>query len=356
MVKSIEAGQLLYLQGTPVIDVRTPSEFAIGHIPGAVNIPLFEDDERALVGTRYHNSGKEAGFLLGLELIGPKMAGFVKKLNSLFHVHSPLILYCWRGGMRSNAMAWLFNQAGHECMVIEGGYKAFRSFIRHQITNEWNYRIIGGMTGCGKTETIKYLSEDGIQVIDLEALASHKGSVFGHLGQKEQPTNETFENQLWQELSKMDPSKPVYLEDESRSIGKVSLPEPFYRKMQVSPMFLLELSIEDRIQRLVNEYGTFSKEQLIENISKLSKYIGGDIINNSVSAVMNDNNELATQLLLPYYDKKYKESITRVSERVIIPIKECSIDSRLNSELLLSKIREINNFTYKLNESNLPGL
>lgn len=356
MVQSIEASQLLSFQDTPVIDVRTPSEFAIGHIPGAVNIPLFEDSERALVGTRYHNSGKEAGFLLGLELIGPKMAGFVKKLNSLFHVHSTLILYCWRGGMRSNAMAWLFNQAGHECMVIKGGYKAFRSFIRHQITDEWNYRIVGGMTGSGKTETLKYLSENEIQVIDLEALASHKGSVFGHLGQKEQPTNETFENQLWHELSKMDPDNPVYLEDESRSIGKVSLPEPFYRKMQVSPMFLLELSIDDRIQRLVKEYGTFSKEELIENITKLSKYIGGDIINQSVSAVFNDNNELAARLLLPYYDKKYKESIARESERVIIPVKGCNINSRFNSELLISKIRETYYFTFKLDESNLSGL
>lgn len=311
MIKYIKAAEIIDFPSLPVIDVRTPAEYAIGHIPGAVNLPIFSDKEREAVGTRYHNAGKDAGFLLGLELVGPKLAGFVKKLNALSPSHSPVILYCWRGGMRSESMAWLFEHAGRDTFVINGGYKAFRSYIREVISTRYNFIVVGGMTGAGKTEYLHELRLKGEQVIDLEGLANHKGSVFGHMGLGEQPTNETFENMLWHELQQMDPDRVIYIEDESRSIGKVSIPEEFYRKMLDSPLQMLDTRVDVRVERLLREYGSFDKELLISNIDKLSKYIGGENHARAVEAVESGKLELAVRILLTYYDKKYSAAISR---------------------------------------------
>jgi len=332
MVEIIEICRLYEFEGLPLIDVRSPSEYNHAHIPGAVNIPLFDDDERAMVGTRYTQAGKEAGFMLGLEIAGPKLPQYVKKLNALCHVHSPLIIYCWRGGMRSNAMAWLFSQAGHDVKVVNGGYKAYRGFVREQITDGWDFRIIGGMTGAGKTEVLLNLQNAGLQVIDLEALACHKGSVFGHLGQKEQPNNEWFENILWEKLRRLDRNKPVLIEDESRSIGRVSLPESFYMKMQHSQLFLLQVNISHRTKRLIDDYGRYSREQLIENIDKLQGYLGGEIHKKAVGFVEGGDLGAAVELLLKYYDNKYTDSITRYRPAGLITPVEGGGDSSLNAQ------------------------
>lgn len=339
MTEIINISQLYDYPEIPVIDVRSPSEYEIAHIPGAVNIPLFDNEERARVGTRYAQAGKEAGFMIGLEIAGPKLAWYVKKLNSLYSVHSPLIIYCWRGGMRSNAMAWLFSQAGHEVKLISGGYKAFRGYIREQLTTGWDFRIIGGMTGSGKTEVLGYLRNQGLQVLDLEELACHKGSVFGHLGQKDQPNNEWFENMLWERLRQSDKTKPIFLEDESRSIGRVSMPESFYRKMQSSPLYLLEVGLQDRVKRLVDEYGCFTKEELQGNIDKLIGYLGGEAHKKAMHLVEEGSLATAAELLLKYYDKKYRESIVRYRKpEQIITIDNCTGDSHHNMKLILEKI------------------
>lgn len=338
MIEVIETGRLYEFEGLPLIDVRSPSEYNHSHIPGALNIPLFDDNERAQVGTRYTQAGKEAGFMLGLELAGPKLSQYVKKLNVMCHVHSPLVIYCWRGGMRSNAMAWLFSQAGHEVKVVKGGYKAYRGFVREQITDGWDFRIIGGMTGSGKTEVLGFLEKAGLQVIDLEALACHKGSVFGHMGQKEQPNNEWFENILWEKLRQLNKNKPVFLEDESRSIGRVSLPESFYMKMQHSQLYLLQVDIKYRTKRLVDDYGRYSGSQLIENINKLQGYLGGEMHNKAVGFVEGGDLGAATELLLRYYDNKYTVSITRYRPAGLITTVTGSGDSALNTQKILDLI------------------
>lgn len=339
MSEIIHISQLYKHPGLPVIDVRSPAEYEIAHIPGAVNIPLFDNEERARVGTRYAQAGKEAGFLLGLEIAGPKLAGYVKKLNSLFPVHSPLVIYCWRGGMRSNAMAWLFSQAGHEVKLISGGYKAYRGYIREQITTGWDFRVIGGMTGSGKTEVLGHIRNLGYQVLDLEDLASHKGSVFGHLGQGDQPNNEWFENQLWERLRQLDASIPVFVEDESRSIGKVSMPEPFYMKLQQSRLYLLEVDFEDRVHRLVEEYGLFPKKELKENIDKLLGYLGSEAHKKTIALIEEGHLDQAAGLLLKYYDKKYRESIVRYRKpEQILSIDTTNGDSYRNAKLILEKM------------------
>ncbi|MFA6951200.1 MAG: tRNA 2-selenouridine(34) synthase MnmH [Lentimicrobiaceae bacterium] len=346
---TIDISQLYDYPGTPVIDVRSPAEYSIGHIPGAINLPLFDDDERAKVGTRFNHGGQDAGFLLGLEIVGPKMASFVKRIKGLFPAHSPLIFYCWRGGMRSNSMAWLFDQAGHPVYVIKGGYKAFRSYIRVNTINNRQFRIVGGMTGSGKTEILCYLKQMGEQVIDLEGLARHKGSVFGHLGQLEQPSNEEFENNLWEEIRVFNPRRPIYIEDESRSIGKVSLPEPLYQTMQHSTMYLVKVNLKVRIGRLKAEYGGFSSEELMDAMSKLMKYMGGDICQEAIKAVTDHNLDLAIEKVLSYYDKKYNQALQRYPLWQIVPV----ISDNGDCERGAKRIIQLSKISH---EANLSGL
>lgn len=340
MLQIIETNHLYDYPGVPVIDVRSPSEYDAGHIPSAVNIPLFDDEERALVGTRYHKAGKDAGFMLGLEIAGPKLADYLKRLHSNVPVHSPVIVYCWRGGMRSNSMAWLFSQAGHRVKVLRGGYKAFKGYIREQISTGYKLLVIGGMTGSGKTEILDRLKQLGHQVLDLEALACHKGSVFGHLGQHEQPDNEWFEIMMWEALRSFDRSQPVFIEDESRSIGKVSLPEPFFIKLQQSPILIIQVDIKARISRLVNEYGCFPKEVLIEDIDKLKKYLGGETHTKVVDAVQTGDLQNAVEMLLTYYDKKYNESVNRYRKPETLRFINASGDIRSVTQKLLLSIKE----------------
>jgi tRNA 2-selenouridine synthase len=175
----------------PVVDVRSQKEYKQGHIPGALNLPLFNDDERAIIGTLYKNSGKETSVLKGLELVGPKLTGFIKQLRSLVS-GKEILVHCWRGGMRSESMAWLFEVAGYHVSLLDGGYKAYRKFIREAVEGPFNFIILGGNTGSGKTEILKALSDAAEQVLDLEAIARHKGSVYGGLGFTDQPTEEKF--------------------------------------------------------------------------------------------------------------------------------------------------------------------
>ena len=199
----------------PVIDVRSPSEFLKGHIPGAFNIALFDDEERRKVGTLYKNSGKESSVLLGLDLVGPKMSGFVKAASRIA-LEREVLLHCWRGGMRSSGMAWLFETAGFKVSVLEGGYKAYRRFIRRKLEENIKLVVLGGKTGSGKSDILDHLAQSGEQVIDLEGIAHHKGSAFGAFGQESQPTTGHFENNLYHELNKFDLNLPVWVEDESR--------------------------------------------------------------------------------------------------------------------------------------------
>lgn len=335
MIKQIEPTALYNCPSHIIVDVRSPSEFQTGHIENAINLPLFDDTERATVGTIYTKSGREAGLFSGLEIVGPKLSWFVKRIKALNPQHKPLIIYCWRGGMRSNSMAWLLVQAGHKVKVLKGGYKAFRSYIREDALKHGTFIVIGGMTGSGKTDTLTRLKEMGEQTIDLEALANHKGSVFGHLGQKTQPANEQFENNLWEQVRLVDDTRPVYIEDESRSIGKVSIPDPFYSKMQQSKMYMLKVNYADRIERLVKEYGCFSKEELEEDIIRLSKFTGEEMCRNATKAIKANHLDEAVDLILHYYDKKYLQCIEKKSSREIIPLEGCNGNSEENALRIL---------------------
>jgi tRNA 2-selenouridine synthase len=288
----------------PVIDVRSPGEYEKGHIPGAHNVPLFTNEERALVGTKYKRAGKDSAVLLGLELVGPKMATFVRDCRALA-VGGKVLVHCWRGGMRSGSFAWLLNTAGIEAVTLHKGYKAYRRQVLHSFAAPYELIMLGGETGSGKTDILKQVAALGEQVIDLEGLAHHKGSSFGALGQEEQPGVETFENIFSRELLLLNPSRRIWVEDESKSIGRVFIPEDFWARMKQSPIIRVEVPKTERVKRLVREYGQFSVPELEAAVGRIQKRLGGLVYKQCLEALNTGDLAFVADLTLGYYDKAY---------------------------------------------------
>jgi tRNA 2-selenouridine synthase len=290
--------------GNPLIDVRSPSEFAHGHIPGAVNMALFSDEERAIVGTLYINKGKEDALSKGLEIIGPKLKDFAVQGLSLAANHE-ILLYCWRGGMRSASMAWLFETVGLKTSVLTGGYKSYRRFVHEFLSYPFPFIVIGGMTGSGKTEILSELEKLGHTAVDLENLASHKGSVFGAIGEQPQPTTEQFENLLFEDLWQKHKAGPIFIEDESIAIGSVFLPKPFHQRMLHCPLIVIGVSREDRIRRLIKLYAGADRDILTRALHSIERRIGLEDSHKAIGFIETGNFEEAVMIVLNYYDKVY---------------------------------------------------
>lgn len=330
---------LIQSHHTPVVDVRSPSEFLKGHIPGAINIPLFTDEERAEIGTLYVLKGKDTAVLRGLELVGPKMKTLAEQAVKLSSTRE-LLVHCWRGGMRSKSMAWLFEQMGLRTFTLKGGYKSYRQLVVTSIQCQPNFMVIGGMTGSGKTEILKTLKKLNFQILDLEGLANHKGSAFGALGQPLQPTQEQFENNLYKTLAGFDKENPIWVEDESLSIGKNQLPLTLFQKLQKSPLFLIEMDKMSRIQRLVKEYGIFSMDQLGQSIKKIEKRLGYDQAKIAQDALLKGNLELVAEITLHYYDKAYQFQIKNRQPDSIHHISASNEDSFSLTHEIISRFNQ----------------
>jgi tRNA 2-selenouridine synthase len=229
-----------------IIDVRSPGEFLQGHIPGATNIPLFSNEERAIIGTIYKQQSRQEAVIKGLEIVGPKLKELVLNAKSVA-VDNTVFIHCWRGGMRSGFVATLLEMYGLDVFVLKNGYKAFRTLALKSFADQRSILLLGGKTGSGKTLILKKLKEEGQQVIDLEALAHHKGSAFGALGEKEQPSQEQFENEVAAQFFSLDSAVPVWLEDESRLIGKKVIPPALWEQMREAKIIYLNLSFETRL-------------------------------------------------------------------------------------------------------------
>jgi tRNA 2-selenouridine synthase len=342
-------GPELFLQRSlqiPIIDVRAPKEFRQGHIPGAVNIPLFDDAERAVVGSTYSHNGHGDALLKGLEISGPKLKDFVKRAKETAF-QGELLVHCWRGGMRSEAMAWLFTFSGIKTSVLIGGYKAYRRYIRESWSKGPKVVVLGGMTGSGKTEILHYLSSLGEQVLDLEGLANHKGSAFGALGQADQPTNEQFENDLAAKWLGLDPGKPVWIEDESRNIGRVIIPEQVFTRMADAPVVLIDVSFDQRVKRLISDYGSFNPQDLGFLIEKIRRRIGGEMANSAIQSLQHGDIENAVSTVLKYYDKAYLYGLSRHDKTKILSVRLTSYDMELSARQIIdtfdrSKFRILN--------------
>ncbi len=320
--------------GTPLVDVRSPGEFASGHITGAISIPLFGDDERAIVGTIYKQQGKQDAIEKGLEIVGPKMAALAQKAKDAA-VDGTIGVYCWRGGMRSNRMAWLFEQIGLNCTLLEGGYKAYRNAALNGFLDLKNLLVIDGPTGSGKTDILHAIRDQGEQILDLEGLANHKGSAFGNIGLPEQPTSQQFQNNLHHKLQKLDLTKRIWIEREGMTIGRVYLPQPLWTTMRNAQAIAIHLPMEFRVERLVDDYGAAPKSELEKSIRKLQQNLGGQNMNEALELLENAKLPEVTELLLRYYDKRYAFSKDKYLDRKPITTELPNGVAKTNARLLI---------------------
>jgi len=329
--QKINVIRFLELSGiTPIADVRSPSEFNSGHIPGAINIPLFDDKERAAVGTKFKKEGRLPAILEGLKYTGPEMSS---KLENALKIakNGKLLVHCWRGGMRSEAMAWLFSLADIETEVLDGGYKSYRHHILESLSVKRKMIVLGGMTGSSKTHILKYLKTTGQQVVDLEGLANHKGSAFGALGQPAQPSTGQFANILFNDWKQLSSDLPVWVEDESRNIGSVFMPDSFYLNMQDTPAVILMMDVKTRLLRLIEEYSTYSPESLKTLVLKISKRLGGDKTKDAIDAIEKGDFAKAIELVLYYYDKAYLFGLKKKKSKNIIYVNADTDDIETNA-------------------------
>jgi tRNA 2-selenouridine synthase len=323
-----------------LLDVRSPGEYEVGHIIGALSFPLFSDDERAKVGTIYKQQGKDIAFQLGLKYVGPKMSKFVQQAI-LLTPNRKLTIHCWRGGQRSQSMAWLLKSAGFEVQVLQGGYKNYRTYLfDFLLKKQFKIVVLGGSTGSGKTKILHVLKDMGEQIIDLEGLANHKGSAFGFIGEQPQPRVEHFENLLFDALQDIDPQKNVWVENESRSIGRCFIPADFWQQMKNAPLINIEIPFEKRIENLIEDYAKYPASELVEGFSRIDKRLGGLNFKNAIDALENGDYSLAARIALQYYDKTYQhcldenvspkilkidfntESIAEIAQKLIVILKD----------------------------------
>jgi tRNA 2-selenouridine synthase len=308
--------------------VRSPAEYKHAHLPGAHSLPLFTDEERAVVGTAYKQESREKAIKYGLGFFGPKMKMMVEEAERILDLKIStmqpkiLLLYCWRGGMRSAAVAWLLDLYGFKIFTLSGGYKKYRNHVLDTFKKTFHFKILGGYTGSGKTEVIKELRRKGERVIDLEDIAKHKGSAFGNIGMPQQPTQEMFENLLSAALRALREFEvefshspftthhsPIWLEDESQRIGLVNIPNDLWQAMRKSPVYFLDIPFEERLKHITEEYGCLDKQRMIDAIGRIKERLGGLEAKRATEFLEQDNTMESFRILLKYYDKWYAKGL-----------------------------------------------
>ncbi|MEI0531251.1 tRNA 2-selenouridine(34) synthase MnmH [Brachyspira pilosicoli] len=341
MVKRIDIEEFLRLQieeNLPIIDVRSPSEFTHGHIPNAKNVYLFNDEERKVVGTIYKEMGREAAILKGLECVGNRMANILKEVDKISNNNNIILMHCFRGGMRSESVAWLCSNYKYDVYVLEGGYKSYRRYVLESFNNKkYKINLVTGRTGSKKTLILNKLKELEYNVVDLEGIAKHKGSAFGWINEGEQPSQEQFENNLCFELSKYDNGSSLWLEDESLLIGKRAIPRGLFDNMK-SPenIIYLNVPIEDRAKYITDTYGKYSIDDLKESIIKIKKRLGNERMREALSLLEEDKIYECVLVLLYYYDKAYRLSIQEENKIINIECNNLTIDDIVSS---ISKLK-----------------
>lgn len=310
-----------------LLDVRSESEFYHGRIPGAVNIPLLNDEARKEVGITYKQKGRSEAVEKGFELIGGKFIEFIRHVKKLLQQPQTLnpkpktiFLYCWRGGMRSSIMSWVLETSGIKTTLLKGGYKTYRHWALEQFNKVHSIIVLGGKTGNGKTFLLNELGKRGEQILDLEALANHRGSAFGAIGNPPQPRQEHFENLIAHQLSKTNPAVPLWIENESRKVGSLQIPNPLFDRMLNSPLVEIIIPDEERVQRILDEYGKFPIEDLRANTIKLERSLGGARIKEALQLLDENNLEEWIKMMLVYYDKTYQYGLSQRNAELNFPV------------------------------------
>ena len=314
--KRVELKKFRCLNG-PLIDVRSPSEYYKGHLPKSINIPLFDNEERAEIGTIYKRNGKEKAINEGLIIVEKKINKLVDSLLNRIESYikdnqkddtnnQNIKIYCARGGMRSLSIGWLLEKYNFNIVTLKGGYKSYRRWVLNCFSKKWNIVILGGKTGTGKTKLLKLLSENNYQTIDLEGFACHRGSTFGGLGMGEQPSNEDFENKISEKLNSFIKEYPVFVEAESANIGKCKIPNEFFNQMKTSPRIELLRSEANRLDELINTYSPYSQEDLKEAVLRIKKRLGPQRTKIALDSINEKKWDIVCKSVLEYYDKCYE--------------------------------------------------
>ena len=344
MIHKIEINEFIELSKSfTVLDVRSPGEYAHAHIPGAYSLPLFTDDERKVVGTAYKQQSKQDAVKIGLDYFGVKMRKMVEEVEALQaelkkSEERTVIVHCWRGGMRSGGVAWLLDLYGFKVYQLIGGYKAYRNWALAQFSKEYPINVLGGYTGSGKTEVLHELKKSGAHILDIEAIACHKGSAFGGFGMV-QPSQEMFENTLALQLAGIDATEEnrIWVEDESRRIGDVNLPAIFFNTMQLAPLYFVDIPFNERLTHIVSAYSKHKKEELVNAIIRIQKRLGGQDTKSAINALLENDYKSSFSILLRYYDKHYGKSLV-AREKSGIPLHQISlatVDAVANSRHLI---------------------
>ncbi|MBE9079272.1 tRNA 2-selenouridine(34) synthase MnmH [Romeria aff. gracilis LEGE 07310] len=299
----------------PILDVRSPGEYEQGHIPEAISFPLFTNDERAQVGTCYRHQGREAAVELGFELAGPKFAEMIRRGNAIAPDRT-VRLHCWRGGMRSGAVAWVLSLAGFQVVTLAGGYKAFRRWVRCTLETPRPIQLLGGMTGTAKTDILQAMAAQGAQVLDLEGYANHRGSSFGALCLPPQPTTEQFENLVAMRWDSFKRDRPVWIEAESRRIGPCRIPAELFAQMEAAPAVEIVRPIEERLALLVDIYGQADPEDLVAATERIQKRLGGQRTQQAITLIRQGQLTEAFAILLDYYDRAYRYDLERRQKQI----------------------------------------
>ena len=303
------------------IDVRSNAEYSHAHIPGASSIPLFNDEERAVVGTIYKQRSREDAIKKGLDIFGPKMKEMLLVAEALIKEKNPedktVLVHCWRGGMRSAAVAWLLDLYGFKVYTLVGGYKAFRNWVLNELGKKHPFQILGGNTGSGKTIVLHALKNMNEAVVDLEGIAGHKGSAFGNIGLPKQPSQEMFENKLAISIQiekENYPNKKIWLEDESQRIGTVNIPQNMWVHMRKCEIVFLDIPFSSRLNYLVKTYGILDWVALKDAIVRIQKRLGGLETKTAIAALEEKNMHACFEVLLKYYDKQYRKGLENREE------------------------------------------
>lgn len=318
-------------QHAPLIDVRSEGEFAQGHIPGAISLPLFNNAERAEIGTLYKQQGQQPAILRGLGIVGPKMQQLAEA--GLAHaVAGRITVQCWRGGMRSASVAWLFEKVGLQVDTVVGGYKSYRRLCLELFSTPHDILVLGGKTGTRKTQVLKDLIAKGANAIDLEGMANHRGSAFGSLEATEQPTQEHFENRLGYAIFACQGSKTILVEDESMLIGRLHIPQPFWLQMRAARVIVLEWPLEKRVQYLLQTYQV-APEKFRKSLASIRKRLGDDRYQSALTALDERRLEDVCTLVLDYYDRAYSFGLSKRDPTSVQHIQADDLNNHLRTVL-----------------------
>lgn len=319
-VKVEELFDLKKINKLAIIDVRSPKEYEEDHIIGAINIPIFEDDERALVGTIYKNKGRENAIKVGIDITAPKLKAFNKRFKEISTEYKHIVVYCFRGGMRSGAISKYITSQGIDVYKLSGGYKSYRRYVIDfidSIPEKFKCIVLHGNTGVGKTDFLNSLSKDGFSVLDLEKYAKNSGSVYGEIYYEEgKQTQKKFESLIFKHLFE-NGDRYVFLESESKKIGRVYIPKTLFDAMGKGYHIYVESSIKNRVNRLVDHYSNLESaddKKLINATLMLKDSLGKKTVEELIDKInIKDYKSIAKYLIENYYDNLYKHSIDKYS-------------------------------------------